>query len=341
MVTDLLPQIKNSLERSAPWRPRVIDLFSGAGLFAHAFEQEGFDIIHAVEEDPVAAATHVNNLRSRIDVMDVRRAVPAQECDVLISGPPCQGFSTLGRRDQADPRNTLCLEVARWARSAKPLVIVVENVVAFLDSPQWDTLYRRLRKLGYDVRPFVLNAVDFGVAQLRLRSFTIATRIGFPVIRSSRKNVPTTVRDCFSGLPRRPDGKNHHYSATPSELALARMLVIPRGGDKRDIMANAPQLAPPSWWKTPGEVTDIWGRMQWDAPCNTLRTEFLNPSKGRYIHPQQNRVISLREGARLQSIQDSWRFCGTPYQIARQIGNSVPPLLGRAVAKAIKKLLLP
>ena len=116
---------------------------------------------------------------------------------------------------------------------------------------------------------------------------------------------------------------------------MARMRVIPPGGDKRDVMRAAPELAPPSWWKIRGEATDVWGRMLWDEPCNTLRTALLNASKGRYIHPEQDRVITLREAARLHSVRDDWRFAGTPYQVARQIGNGVPPALGRVVARAV------
>lgn len=117
------------------------------------------------------------------------------------------------------------------------------------------------------------------------------------------------------------------------------MELIPAGGDKRDILRRAPHLAPPSWHRTTCEVTDVWGRLDWDAPANTLRTCLLNPSKGRYIHPEQHRVISLREAARLHSIPDSWSFAGTPYQVARQIGNSVPPKLGAVVARACRRRL--
>jgi DNA (cytosine-5)-methyltransferase 1 len=105
------------------------------------------------------------------------------------------------------------------------------------------------------------------------------------------------------------------------------------------VLRLAPHLAPKSWWKIGGQATDVWGRMLWDEPSNTLRTALLNASKGRYIHPEQHRVITLREAARLQSVPDCWIFEGTPYQIARQIGNGVPPLLGRAVAKAILALI--
>jgi DNA (cytosine-5)-methyltransferase 1 len=117
------------------------------------------------------------------------------------------------------------------------------------------------------------------------------------------------------------------------------MRVIRPGGDKRDVMRYAPELTPPSWWRLRCQVTDAWGRMEWDRPSNTIRTALQNPSKGRYIHPEQHRVISLREAARLHTIPDGWRFAGSPKQVARQIGNSVPPSLGRAVARAVNEVL--
>ena len=117
------------------------------------------------------------------------------------------------------------------------------------------------------------------------------------------------------------------------------MKVIPPGGDKRDIMRAAPELAPPSWWRTQSAVTDVWGRLHWDRPSNTLRTRLLNASKGRYIHPDQHRVMTLREAARLHSIPDTWRLDGYAYHVAQQIGNSVPPRLGRAVARTVHELV--
>lgn len=104
-------------------------------------------------------------------------------------------------------------------------------------------------------------------------------------------------------------------------------------------MRSAPSLAPSSWWRVRCQATDVWGRMLWDEPANTLRTALQNPSKGRYIHPERHRVISLREAARLHSVPDSWTFVGTHYQVARQIGNGVPWQLGRAVARAVRRSL--
>ena len=319
-------------------RPTVVDMFAGAGLLSHAFVREGFKIIEAYEKDPRAAETYARNVGRHVRIADITTVRNAGKCDVLIAGPPCQGFSTLGKRDHDDPRNLLSVYVAKWASVLQPRVVVIENVAAFLKAQISTDLRGRFEKLGYSVTTQVINAVDFGSPQRRLRSFTIASRLGDPTIKRVVRSFPKNVREAWHGLPEKPDQTNWHYAPTPSSLALARMRVIPRGGDKRDVMRRAAHLAPPSWWKVSGDVTDVWGRMEWDKPCNTIRTAFINPSKGRYIHPEQNRVISLREGARLQGMPDGWGFVGVPYQVSRQIGNSVPLPLGRAVARGVREL---
>jgi DNA (cytosine-5)-methyltransferase 1 len=319
-------------------RPRVVDLFAGAGLFSYAFQVGGFRVVTAIEFDSVAATTYARNLGPHVVVSDVRSMEPEGECEVLIAGPPCQGFSTLGKRDPKDPRNLLSLEVIRWAKRLEPCVIVVENVAAFLESSTWLLLSDGLEALGYRVGAVVVDAIDFGVPQLRKRSFTFASRRKLPALLPHGQGQ-LTVRDAWSGLPEFPDGKNHHVAPKPSPIALSRMQVIPPGGDKRDIMRLAPSLAAPSWWRLRSEITDVWGRMEWDKPANTLRTALQNASKGRYTHPDQDRVISLREAARLQTIPDKWQFAGDRYPIARQIGNAIPPMLGEAVALSVLSVL--
>lgn len=319
------------------YQPTVIDLFAGAGLFSHAFASQGFKISSAIEMDSFAAATYAKNLGNHIRVADISRIRPSGNCDVLVAGPPCQGFSTLGKRDVRDPRNFLSLQVVRWAKVTRPKVIVIENVAAFLNAPIWSRVQNSLQRQGYEVSAKVFNASDYGVPQHRLRSFTFASKIGMPsILATARKTC--TVRDAWVGLASNPDGHNWHCAPTPSQLALKRMRLIPAGGDKRDVMRKAPKLCPPSWWSLNCQVTDAWGRMEWDQPSNTLRTCLLNPSKGRYIHPDQNRVISLREAARLHTIPDHWQFHGKPTNVAKQIGNSVPPALGQAIASGIQEL---
>jgi DNA (cytosine-5)-methyltransferase 1 len=314
-------------------------LFAGAGLFGHAFASEGFAPRLAIEMDAVAAKSYAANLGDAIIVADARSASAGPRCDVLIGGPPCQGFSTLGKRREDDPRNALCLEMPRWARMTKARVVVVENVAAFLRSEAWEEMAGEFEMMGFEVEAALVNAKDFGVAQMRSRSITFASKIGLPKIKRGGKK--TNVKDAWEGLPDSPDGRNLHFAPVPSDLALARMKLIPYGGDKRDVLIQAPRLAPQSWLRTKNEVTDVWGRMRWDRPANTIRTSFLNPSKGRYLHPEQDRVITLREGARLQSIPDSYVLCGKPTQMARQIGNGVPVLMGRAIAQGVAEATRP
>ncbi len=320
-------------------RPSVVDLFSGAGLLSSAFYSEGFELVRAIEKEASAAATYRRNLGEHVEVADVRCVEPVGTCDVLIAGPPCQGFSTLGKRDPADPRSYLSLQVSDWAKKLQPSVVVVENVAAFVDSQIWKRLRLRLRRQGYSVQAWILNAYDFGVPQIRRRSFTIASRERLPFPKPVVPLGERTVRSAWRGLPPEPDGLRNHYAPAPSPIALARMKVLPPGGDKRDIMRFAPDLTPPSWWSLRCQVTDVWGRMLLDSASNTLRTAFQNASKGRYIHPEQDRVISLREAARLHSVPDEWVFEGYPTHISRQIGNGVPPALGRAVARSVRQVL--
>lgn len=325
--------------RSLCAKPKAIELFAGAGLFSYAFTKEGFEVVQAVELDSVACETYRLNLGDHIVQGDVRKVQPYGKCDVLIAGPPCQGFSTLNRNRGDDERNALSFEVAKWARKTSPAIVVVENVNVFPRSDAWGRMARSLRRQGYQIDTRILNARDFGVPQKRSRSFTVAFKTGEFRPKRLRIKSATTVREAFKDLPEKPNGVNHHSAPNPSELAAARMNHIPLGGDKRDIMQAAPDLCPPSWRAVETEATDVWGRMVWDEPSNTLRTCLQNPSKGRYIHPEQDRVISLREAARLHSIPDSWTFSGLPTHIARQIGNSVPPNLGRAVARAVRNML--
>ena len=332
-------RIRNS--KSSHWSsgPRVVDLFAGAGLLSYAFLQEGFSISLAIEKDSRAAETYRRNVGNHVICSDIDNVAPHAECDALIGGPPCQGFSTLGKRFAADPRNNLAMHFVHWAQKLDPQIVVVENVIAFVRTPQWSRLVSGLQRLGYHVYAELLDAADFGVAQKRRRSFTIATRIATFPIRPLRRFSHATVRDAWEGLPRRPDRRNWHYSPQPSAIALARMQKIPPGGGKADLMRAAPDLCPPSWWRSRVELTDVWGRLRWDEPSNTVRTCFNNASKGRYIHPEQNRVISIREAARLQSIPDQFQFSGYAIDAARQIGNGVPPALGCAVARAVWQAL--
>ena len=316
---------------------RFVDLFSGAGLFSCGFQQAGFMPVLAIDLAKDAIASYNRNVVDVCICGSVSELESLPDCEVLIAGPPCQGFSTLGRRDPLDERNALALEVARLAESNPPEIVVIENVPPFLKSAAWSELSARLEAAGYTVGTWVLDAADHGTAQHRTRAFTVASRVG-GVIRPSPDGIVISAGEMIA-KPIDADDPMHRWPM-PSDLALARMTIIPPRGDKRDLMNVAPDMCPPSWTVVGCQATDVWGRIDPAKPVNTLRCAFQNPSKGRYIHPVENRVLSLREGARLQGVPDDWVFEGRNYPVARQIGNGVPVPLARAVAEEVMRALL-
>lgn len=309
-----------------------IDMFSGAGLFSAGFVEVGFRPVLAVDLSKEAVASYNQNLPpvAKVGSVTAVRDIPAAE--VLIAGPPCQGFSTLGRQDPKDVRNDLALDIPRWAAASGALVVAVENVPPFLASRQWRELAAKLEDQGYSIDTWVLDAANYGAAQIRRRAFTIASKIG--AIAPPRPQLARATAGSVLGLEIEP-GDPLHTWPVPSKLAEQRIALVPEKGDKRDIMRQAPELCPPSWERVRCQATDVWGRIDPEAPANTIRCTFQNPSKGRYLHPTENRVLSLREGARLQGVPDGWTFVGRPYPVARQIGNGVPVPLASAVAAAI------
>lgn len=316
----------------------IVELFSGAGLMGGGFKEAGFKSIFAAELDAKAVNTYNKNIETVSEVWDVTKVKHGLEYQVLVAGPPCQGFSTLGKRDPKDFRNSLSLSVLSWAEEHQPKVVLIENVPQFIESEYYQQLKHSFQSLDYDCVTWILNAADYGAPQNRLRSFTIFSRIGLPN-KPDKVKTKLTVKDAFKGLSEVPNGDNFHIAPEPTDIGSARMKLIPPLGDKRDVIRVAPELCPPSWLKMGNQAVDVWGRMDWNKPSNTIRCSFQSASKGRYLHPTQNRVISLREGARLQGIPDSWTFYGDRTSIARQIGNGVPIPLAKAVAQSIHKLL--
>ena len=174
-------------------RPEVVELFSGAGLFGLAFQMQGFRLRMAYERDSAAAATYARNLGGGVKVCDLATQKPEGRADVIIAGPPCQGYSSLGRRDPDDPRNALALVIPHWARALKARVVVVENVAQFLKSPIWDRLQCRFSDLGYETFTWVVDASDFGAPQRRVRSFTVFSKVGKPGFCAASGSPSTKV----------------------------------------------------------------------------------------------------------------------------------------------------
>ena len=249
--------------------------------------------------------------------------------DVVIGGPPCQGFSRLNRNsDASDPRNRLWRHYYRLLESLAPRVFVLENVPGLLSSPEFLKFHSRATAAGYVVDAKVLNAADYGVPQHRKRAFVVGA-LHRPATLPAPSGRRRTVRDALRGLPRKPTNRNLHLERQPSKLSLSRYACVPIGGNRFDLPYA---LLPDCWRRKKTGSTDVFGRMWLDKPAPTIRTEFTKPEKGRYLHPTADRSITLREGARLQTFPDWFKFAGSSVHVARQIGNAVPVRLARAIA---------
>lgn len=326
-----------------------LDLFAGAGGFTLGLERAGgAKASIAVECDPDCAETlRANFPEVTLLETDVREAVyDVGPFDVVVGGPPCQGFSTLNRRREGDPRNLMYSEVVRCVDAVAPSVVVVENVSKFGDSEEGAALAEGLRERGYTVRVSVVNAADFGVPQRRMRTLVVAAVSGVPVpwprethAAKDRALPPhKTVADAFARLPTEPDGHNWHRDDYRSRSTqVERLRSVREGGSRRDL---PPDLVLECWKNADG-FNDVLGRLEWHKPATTVRTEFFRPEKGRFLHPTADRPITPREAARLQSFPDDFVFPDTQtlYSVGRQIGNAIPPRLAEAIGRAITRSL--
>ncbi len=335
---------------------RTIDLFSGAGGLALGFQEArcGYEPIFAVEIEGAAARTFKANFGCEVVDGPIQNVLRFPDAEVIVGGPPCQGFSPLGRdRDPASRAllNELWQEYLRAVRQVMPLAFVIENVPEFQKSEQFEMLVkalkreRKLRHYKFDYG--VLNAADYGVPQRRRRGLLIATLDRQPTWPpppthgpdSPKQRPYVTVRDAIGDLPRRPTGHDLHIGRNPRPESVERYKAIPAGGNRFDLMHKRPDLTPACWANKPTGTTDVFGRLWWDKPALTIRTEFFKPEKGRFLHPSAHRPITHREAARLQGFPDWFQFEGSKIEIARQIGNAVPPPLATAVAKHLRKTI--
>ena len=301
------------------------------------------------------------------------RGVKIPRADVVIGGPPCQGFSLLNKKREGDPRKELWRPFLEVVRRSRATVFVMENVPQLLGSEEHAAIENEAGALGFILARSKLLAADYGVPQTRTRAFIIGCRFAdpekmFPPLRThynpgnghvgscpeSRDFVPNaqpwrTVRDAIADLERpvgteiRDEDGPHdlHFGRNPTPKSKERYRAIPNEGMNRfDLQKKRPDITPGCWIRKKSGGTDLFGRLWWDRPAFTIRTEFFKPEKGRYLHPQQHRPITHREAARVQTFPDDFRFLGSKIEIAKQIGNAVPPLLASRIADCAYALLL-
>lgn len=358
---------------------RVLDLFAGAGGLTAGIHaaSDRFQTVSAVEMDPAAAASFEATFGKGIihtgSIQEWLRSGSApQDVDIVVGGPPCQGFSTLGKQNEEDERNSLWQQYAETLIRVRPKYFVVENVAAFAKSPQFEDFVSATAPGGflsdYSFEHAVLNAADYGAPQARKRAVLVGYHRdlvfpGFPEQTHSAsgedgKKRHLSVAQRFAQVPITPDrdsvfatrsiernGKifpgafaprDLHWSRNYQELSLKRFAAIPKGGNRFDLPEA---LQAPCWRKHKSGSADVMGRLHANRPSVTIRTEFFKPEKGRYLHPTENRAITHYEAALLQGFPAEHRFVGSRTAIARQIGNAVPIPLGKAIARQLELAL--
>jgi DNA (cytosine-5)-methyltransferase 1 len=318
------------------------------------FKNAGFEPVFAIDADRHAMETYRLNFGDHGICGDVRTVQRFPQADIVIGGPPCQGFSRLGKQTHGRPTkksyegNGLWEDFMRCVAQVQPRAFVIENVPDFFKHFAWSGVQRKAKKLEYQLAFGILNAADYGVPQRRQRAIVVGCREALPRLPEPTHypdenllGLPVwkTVRDAIGDLPLQPDNKNRHDRRNVSELAIRRYKSIPPGGNRKNI---PDEIQLPCWKnKNPrsGGSADLMGRLRWDMPALTIRTEFQKPEKGRYLHPQAHRSITVREGARLQTFPDTFLFAGSNFQAAKQIGNAVPVLLAQRIAETVRSLL--
>lgn len=332
----------------------AIDLFSGCGGLTQGLKLAGFRVLAAIESDPLAADTYrANHPRVHLKQSDIRKVSTAElmksiklrkgQLDLLAGCPPCQGFSRLRTRNGAaqmrDPRNGLITEILRFATAFQPKAIMLENVPRLGDHRSFKNLCRDLRRLGYHVEWDIKDARRYGVPQRRKRLILVAG-LGFEIPFAPEMPEQVTVRDAIGRLPRAGKSSDalHNLPEERSAKVLKLIKTIPKDGGSRSALPRSQQL---KCHKRFSGFRDVYGRMAWDAPSPTITGGCFNPSKGRFLHPEENRAITLREAALLQSFPQDYFFPtdASKQDIALMIGNALPPAFTRFHAGEIKKSL--
>lgn len=317
---------------------KFADFFAGAGGLTTGFVMAGFKPIHSVEIMPEAVRTYNKNIASRfgdeiLDTRDITNETVKKEAiaklkkekvDVIIGGFPCQGFSMAGSRVVDDPRNSLYKHLLEVVEAVKPKVVVMENVTglrSMLEGKVEKKIIEDFQNAGYKISVETLNSADYKVPQQRKRVIFIANRMDkeniypLPLLNS---NDYVSVKDAIDDLKNKKENVdfNHEFTKHTDEM-ISKMSQLEEGK---------------SLYKG---YSDAWKRIRWNEPSPTVKENH----GGVFIHPKQNRVMTARELARLQSFPDDFIFCGSKKWQLVQIGNAVPPLMAKAIAHSVKKMI--
>ncbi len=339
-------------------RAIAIDVFCGAGGLSLGLCKSGFEVGFAIDINRYGVETYGKNFSHPVMCGDVRQVnfrkliseagLSVEEIVLLAGGPPCQGFSIQRRGPDSDLRNNLVFEFLRLVRDIQPRFFLLENVPGLKNVRGKDYLHQLIgaaTKLGYHCHTQILNAADFGVAQIRKRLFVVGERTQGSLLFEFPKPLVRqanwiTVRKALKGLPSPPDDYTphplvfNHQKSRMSKLNIKRISYVPQGCGWEHIPKS---LRVPCHEPGSDRIGHryVYGRLSWQDPAGTITARFDSFTRGKFAHPSEDRSITLREGARLQSFPDDFDFVGPKEEIAAQIGNAVPPLLAEAIGRAI------
>ena len=318
----------------------AIDLFCGCGGLSLGLRRAGFKVVAAIDNDDLSAATYRRNhpntyfIEKDICLIDPRFLMKELnmepgDLDLLAGCPPCQGFSTLrtlnGRRTIVEPMNELVFQFVRFVRVFLPKTIMMENVPGLLRDVRMKRIEEALGNLGYEWDADIFDAAKYGVPQRRLRMILIGSRSGCPSFAPAVQRR-RTVAEAIQGLPSPNISSDpvHNYPVRRAPHVMSLIRRIPKDGGSRTDLPTECQLR---CHREFDGFKDIYGRMAWREPAPTITGGCINPSKGRYLHPEEDRAITLREAALLQSFPKTYIFDMSKgrYPAARLIGNALPP----------------
>lgn len=352
-------------------RYRIMDLFAGVGGLSYGFSKlPEFEIVAANEiEKDIAAAYKLNHpgvIMINCDIKDLTEEMLAEvlngeQIDIIVGGPPCQSYSTLGKR-KLDDRANLFLQYKRVLKILKPRAFIFENVVGILSMDKgrlFKQIQAEFEDLGYKLKYKVLNAVDYGVPQHRERVILVGFRgennYEYPEPTHGKGLTPhVTLRQAIGDLPVLKSGQSSNCYACQPDNDFLRFVrnasqeltehSAPRNGDHlirimETLKDGQCKDDLPEDIRPKSGYGNTYAKLWWDRPSTTITRNFACPSSSRCIHPRDSRAMSIREGARLQSFPDDYKFYGSDGMKRLEIGNAVPPLLSMAIAKQMIEAL--
>ena len=333
----------------------AVDLFCGCGGLTAGLKKAGFRVLGAVDVDPLSVKTYkANHRKVKVWERDIRGLAPSElinvfdlqkhRLDLLAGCPPCQGFSKMRTLNGAlvidDPRNDLLLEFHRFIEAIRPRTLMMENVPGLAEDNMFADFCRRMEVLGYIGHWDILDAADYGVPQRRRRLIYLAGD-GFTIPFAAPLTTHKTVREALAGLPKAGESGDpvHDMSEIRSPRIIELIKRIPKNGGSRTDLPYEVQL---ECHKRCNGFKDVYGRMAWDNLAPTITSGCFNPSKGRFLHPEEDRAITIREAALLQGFSPNYKFPtdNNKSALALLIGNALPPPFieahGRSILRALE-----